>query len=215
MKISKTSIDDLNVLIRITIEKQDYESTVNEKLKDYKKKANMPGFRKGMVPANLIRRMYGKAVMAEEVNQILGRELTKYISDEKLNILGEPLPSKDEPLNIDFDKDEEFEFAFDLGLSPEITIDIEKIGKIPFYEISLEEELIDSQIQGYTNRFGMNEPAEQVGENETVIGDFIQLDDKGNIIEEGISAKDVQISVQLVKDDKIKKQFMGQKSERF
>lgn len=87
MKISKTSIDELNALVRITIEKPDYEATVNEKLKEYKKKANMPGFRKGMVPANLIRRLYGKSVLAEEVNQILGRELTKYISDEKLNIL--------------------------------------------------------------------------------------------------------------------------------
>jgi trigger factor len=211
MKISKTTIDELNAVVRITIEKQDYEATVNEKLKEYKKKANMPGFRKGMVPANLIRRMYGKSVLAEEVNQILGRELTNYISNEKLNILGEPLPSKDEPMNIDFDNDEDFEFVFDLGLSPEIVVDFDKVGKIPYYEIKVDEELIDSQITGYTNRFGQNVPAEQVGEGETIIGDFVQLGDNNEINEGGISANNVQISVQLIKDEKIKEQFIGAK----
>ena len=88
MKISKTSIDDLNVVVKIIIEKQDYEATVNETLKEYRKKANMPGFRKGMVPAGLIKKMHGKAALAEEINKLLSRELTKYISDEKLEILG-------------------------------------------------------------------------------------------------------------------------------
>ncbi len=211
MKISKTSIDELNAHIRITIEKQDYEATVNEKLKEYRKKANMPGFRKGMVPANLIRKIYGKSILAEEVNQILGKELTKYISDEKLNILGEPLASKDEPLNIDFDKDENFEFVFDLGLSPEITVDFDKVGEIPYYEISLDDELVDDQIKGYTNRFGEHVPAEQIGENETIIGDFVQLDEDGNIIKEGIVANDAQFSVQLIHDEKIRELFIGAK----
>jgi trigger factor len=211
MKISKTSIDELNAVVRIIIEKQDYEATVNEKLKEHKRKANMPGFRKGMVPANLIRRMYGKSVLAEEVNQILGRELTKYISDEKLNILGEPLPSKNEPANIDFDNDEDFEFVFDLGLSPEIVVDFEKVGKIPYYEIDLDDELVDSQIKGYANRFGKSVPAEQVGENETAIGDLVQLDENENILEGGISANNVQLSVQLIRNEKIKAQFLGAK----
>src|ERR1035437_5574973 len=103
MQISKTSIDDLNIVVKITIEKQDYQVTVNETLKDYRKKANMPGFRKGMVPAGLIRKMYGKAALADEVNKILSRELTKYIADENLNILGEPLPSATEQAIINFD----------------------------------------------------------------------------------------------------------------
>ena len=94
MKITKTNVDDLNVVVAITIEKQDYEATINETLKDYRKKANMPGFRKGMVPAGLIKKMYGKAALGEEVNKILSRELNRYISEQNLNILGEPLPSK-------------------------------------------------------------------------------------------------------------------------
>jgi len=211
MKISKTSIDELNATVRLKIEKQDYEATVNEKLKEYKKKVNMPGFRKGMVPAGLIKRMYGKAVLAEQVNQVLGSELSKYITDEKLNILGEPLPNTQEPLNIDFDTDEEFEFVFDLGLSPEIDIDLAKTGELPWYEIEVDEDLVGKQIEGYTNRFGENVTAEQVGDKETTNGDFAELDENGEPKNGGIVAENVFVSPQLFQDEEIKSRFTGAK----
>lgn len=211
MKISKTSIDELNATVRLKIEKQDYEATVNEKLKEYKKKANMPGFRKGMVPSGLIKKMYGKSVLAEQINQILGSELSKYISDEKLNILGEPLPNTEEPINIDFDTDEEFEFVFDLGLSPEFSVDLEKVNELSWYEIEVDEDLIEKQIEGYTSRFGENVPADQVGEKETTTGDFAELDENGNIKEGGIVAENVFVSPQLMKDEEIKSRFAGVK----
>jgi len=211
MKISKTSIDDLNLVVKIIIEKQDYEATVNETLKEYRKKANMPGFRKGMVPAGLIKKMHGKAALAEEVNKLLSRELTKYIADEKLEILGEPLPSLTEKAVINFDSDADFEFAFDLGLSPVINIDFEKIGKLPYYEISVDDQLIDNQIEGYANRFGENITAEVVGEKETMLGDFSQLNAEGVVVDGGISAKNVHVAVQLIKDEAIQKQFIGAK----
>ena len=211
MKISKTSIDELNATVRLKIEKEDYEATVNEKLKEYKKKANMPGFRKGMVPVGLIKKMYGKSILAEQVNQILGSELSKFITDEKLSILGEPLPNTEEPLNIDFDKDEEFEFVFDLGLSPEFNIDLEKIGELSWYEIEVDEDLIEKQIEGYASRFGENIAAEQVGEKETTNGDFAELDENGNPKENGIVAENVFVSPQLMKDEEIKSRFVGAK----
>jgi trigger factor len=211
MKISKTSIDDLNVVVRIAIEKQDYEATVNETLKDYRKKANLPGFRKGMVPAGLIKKMYGKAALADEVNKLLGRELTKYIADENLNILGEPLPSQTEQAVIDFNSNSDFEFTFDLGLSPEINIDFNAIGKVPFYEITVDAQLIDNQIDGYTNRFGEKITADSVGEKETVIGDFVQLDNDGTVVEDGISVENVQMAVQLIKDENVKQLLVGTK----
>jgi len=211
MQISKTSIDELNIVVKITIEKQDYEATVNETLKDYRKKANMPGFRKGMVPAGLIKKMYGKSALAEEVNKLLSRELTKYIADEKLDILGEPLPSLTEKAIVDFNSDADFVFAFDLGLSPEIKPDFEKIGKLPYYEITVDSQLIDNQLDGYSKRFGENVPAEIVGEKETVNGDFAQLDAEGNITEGGIASQGVQVSVQLIKDDAVKALFIGAK----
>ena len=211
MKISKTNIDDLNVVVRIAIEKQDYEATVSETLKDYRKKANMPGFRKGMVPAGLIKKMYGKSALAEEVNKLLGRELTKYIVDENLNILGEPLPSITEAAKVDFDKDADFEFAFDLGLSPAINLDFEKIGKLPYYEVIVDSNLIDNQIEGYANRFGENIPADVVGEKETMIGDFAQLNAEGIVLEGGIVSENVQVAVQLIKDEAIQKLLIGAK----
>ena len=211
MKISKTSIDELNLVVRIVIEKQDYEATVNETLKDYRKKANMPGFRKGMVPAGLIKKMYGKSALAEEVNKLLSRELTKYIADEKLDILGEPLPSVTEQAVIDFNSDADFEFVFDLGLSPEIKPDFEKIGKLPYYEIIVDSQLIDNQVDGYSKRFGEDIPAEVVGEKETVHGDFAQLDAEGVLVEDGIVSKGVQVAVQLIKDEAVKALFIGAK----
>jgi len=130
MHISRTNTDELNAVVRLSIEKSDYEATVNETLKDYRKKANMPGFRKGMVPAGLIKKMYGKAVLAEEINKMLSGELTRYINEENLQILGEPLPNETEQKPIDFDHDETFEFVFDLGLSPVIDIDFKKLGRL-------------------------------------------------------------------------------------
>lgn len=209
MKISKTSIDDLNLVVKIIIEKQDYEATVNETLKEYRKKANMPGFRKGMVPAGLIKKMHGRAALAEEVNKLLSRELIKYISDEKLEILGEPLPSLTEKAVVNFDSDADFEFSFDLGLSPQINLDFEKIGKLPYYEIAVDDQVIDNQIEGYANRFGENIPAEVVGEKETILGDFAQLNTEGVVIEDGISSKNVQVAVQFIKDEAIQKLFIG------
>ena len=211
MKISKTNVDDLNVVVRIAIEKQDYEATVNETLKDYRKKANMPGFRKGMVPAGLIKKMYGKAALADEVNKLLSRELTKYITEENLNILGEPLPSVTEQAKIDFNSDADFEFVFDLGLSPEINIDFEKIGKLPFYEIIADDQLIDNQIDGYSNRFGENLTSEVVGEKETMIGDFAQLNAEGILIEGGIVSHGAHVAVQLIRDEAIHQLFLGAK----
>ena len=211
MKITKTSVDDLNVVVAITIEKQDYEATINETLKDYRKKANMPGFRKGMVPAGLIKKMYGKAALGEEVNKILSRELNKYISEENLNILGEPLPSKSFETKFDFDNWGDFEFAFDLGLSPEINVDFEKIGKLPYYEIIVDEDLIDKQLESYATRFGENIPTEEVGEKETTIGDFVQVDSDGAVVEDGVSVTGVQVAVQLIKDEVIRQMFIGAK----
>lgn len=212
MNISKTNIDELNAVVRLTIEKPDYEATVNETLKDYRKKANMPGFRKGMVPAGLIKKMYGKAVLAEEINKILGRELTKYIMDEKLDILGEPLPNTTEQKNIDFDNDESFEFVFDLGFSPAITIDFAKTGKLPYYEIIVDEQSVTNQVEAYQNRFGQNIDADIIGEKEIANGDFAQLDAEGNVVANGVKTENAQLSVQLISDEAVKALFIGKKA---
>jgi len=212
MQISKTNTDELNAVIRLTIEKSDYEATVNETLKDYRKKANMPGFRKGMVPAGLIKKMYGKAVLAEEINKMLSNELNRYLNEEKIQILGEPLPNETEQKPIDFNKDENFEFVFDLGLSPVIDIDFQKLGKLPYYEISIDEEMINNQVEAFQNRFGSYVDREDAEEKDNLVGSLKQLDEKGVVLEGGIQVEEAQVSLQMVKDKKIRALLLGKKA---
>ncbi len=212
MNTTRTDVDELNAIIRVSIEKSDYEATVNETLKDYKKKANMPGFRKGMVPAGLIKKMYGKAVLAEEINKMLSRELSRYISEEKLQILGEPLPNETEQKPIDFDHDENFDFVFDLGFTPAIDIDFKKLGKLPLYEIAIDEEMINNQVEAFQNRFGSYIDAEVSGEKDNLVGSMKQLDENGAVLEGGIQAEDAQVSIQMVKGKKEKKALLGKKA---
>jgi len=212
MNISRTNIDDLNAVIRLSIEKSDYEAKVSETLKDYRKKANMPGFRKGMVPAGLIKRMYGKAVLAEEINKILSGELSRYIASENLQILGEPLPNEAEQKPVDFDHDETFEFVFDLGLSPAIDIDFKKLGKLPYYEVIIDEKMINNQVEAFQNRFGNYVDAEVSAEKDNLIGSLKQLDENGVVLEGGIQAEEAQISIQMVKGKKAKSALLGKKA---
>ena len=120
MNITRENIDDLNAVLKVKIEKTDYEEKVETVLKDYRKKANIKGFRPGMVPIGLIKKMYGRAVQIDEINKIVTENIQKYITDEKLEILGDPLPKTDEQENIDFDTQEDFTFSFELGLTPVI-----------------------------------------------------------------------------------------------
>jgi trigger factor len=212
MQISRTNTDELNAVVKLTIEKSDYEATVNETLKDYRKKANMPGFRKGMVPAGLIKKMYGKAVLAEEINKMLSNELNRYLNEEKLQILGEPLPNETEQKPIDFNKDENFEFVFDLGLSPVIDIDFKKLGKLPYYEIVIDEAMITNQVEAFQNRFGSYVDATDAEEKDNLVGSLKQLDEKGNLLEGGITVEEAQVSIQMVKDKKVRAALLGKKA---
>lgn len=209
MQISRTNTDELNAVIRLSIEKSDYEATVNETLKDYRKKANMPGFRKGMVPAGLIKKMYGKAVLAEQINKMLSNELTRYINDEKLQILGEPLPNETEQKPIDFDHDDTFEFVFDIGISPAIDLDFQKTGKMPYFEINIDDEMINNQVEAFQNRFGSYVDAEISTEKDNLICSLRQLDENGVVLEGGIQVEDAQVSLQMVVAKKSKKSLLG------
>jgi len=130
MNITKELKDNLNAVLKIQINKDDYEPKVKKVLFDYQKKARIDGFRPGKVPSGLIQKMYGKTVMVEEINKLLSENLTKYIKDEDLHILGEPLPSEKEQKVIDWENASEFEFAFDLGLSPEFELKLTKKDKL-------------------------------------------------------------------------------------
>src|SRR4030043_1868333 len=138
MNITRENIDDLNAVLKVKIDKPDYENKVEAVLKDYRKKANIKGFRPGMVPLDLIRKMYGKAVRIDEINKIVTENIRKYLTDEKLEILGDPLPKNDQE-NINFDTQEDFIFSFELGLAPVIELKITKKNKITSYDITIDE----------------------------------------------------------------------------
>jgi len=213
MNITRENIDELNGIIRVSIEKADYEATVEQVLTDYRKKMNMPGFRPGKVPQGLVKKMYGKAALVDEVNKLLSNGLSKYIVDEKLDILGEPLPNEEQQKTIDWDNDVDYEFVFDIGFAPEVKVGLDKRSKFPYYKISVSDELIDQQIGSYTSRFGSNQSAETADADSTVRGDIVQLDEAGAVKENGLNAQMSLISIGLIKDEEIKSSFVGKKIE--
>lgn len=212
MNITRENINELNATITVKIEKNDYEATVNEVLKDYRKKVNMPGFRPGHVPAGLVKKMYGKAILADEVNKMLSNNLTKYLVDEKLNILGEPLPNEEKQPKIDFDTDEDFEFVFDVAMAPEVDVKLDKRKKFAYYTITVDEDMVNKQVESYTGRYGQNETVEVSDEKSTLRGHFAQLDADGKELADGIKAEAVVIAIDVIKDEAIKAEAIGKKA---
>ncbi|MDO9616034.1 MAG: trigger factor, partial [Bacteroidota bacterium] len=212
MNITRENIDELNAVLTILVEKSDYETTVNDVLKNYRKKANMPGFRPGMVPAGLIRKMYGKSALAEEVNKIISKSLTDYIYAEKLNVLGEPLPNEEKQLKIDWDNQTDFSFVFDIATAPEIEVGLDNNTILPYYSIVAGEELVDKQVEAYAGRLGENKVVDSIEEKDTVRGTFVQLDETGNELVGGILADKVVIAIDVMKDEEIKASFIGKKA---
>lgn len=201
MNISKENIDALNAVVTIDLAKADYEPKVEEALKNYRKKASMPGFRPGHVPANMIKKMYGKSALVDEVNKLIGETLNKYIADNKIDILGEPLPSeKMEP--IDFDKEQDnLQFKFDLGLAPEIKLELNDKLKVVYYNVDITDQMVDDQVKMVTSRFGKNEIVETVGTDSLLKGS----------IEGAFNNESAVMSTKVIKDETEKAKFVGKK----
>lgn len=209
MNITRENIDELNATLTISVEKADYEATVNDVLKNYRKKANMPGFRPGMVPAGLIKKMYGKAALAEEVNKIISKSLNEYIHAENLNILGEPLPNEEKQTVIDWDNQSDFSFVYDIGMAPTIEVALGKEVTMPYYSIVADDEMVGKQMDAYAGRLGENKVVDSVEGKDTVRGTFVQLDEAGNELENGIKAEKVVIAIDIMKDEEIKASLIG------
>ncbi len=205
MNIVRKDIDTSNAVLTVNIEKADYAEKVEKVLRDYRKKANVPGFRPGMVPMNLLKKMYGKSILAEEINKMLSDELFNYIRENQINILGEPLPSEDDQKEIDFATQEDFEFAFDLGLAPEFEVELSKKDKVQYYNIIVSEEMIDNQVKSYTSRYGSYTQVEVVEEKDMVKGKLIEQK------EGGIEVADAVMTPAYMKDEATKALFVGAK----
>lgn len=208
MNIARKDIDPINVVITVSVAKEDYTDKVEKTLRDYRKKANMPGFRPGNVPLGLIKKMYGNAVKAEEINNLVSDNLAQYIEENDLQILGQPLPSETEITEIDFDTEDAFDFHFDVGLAPEFEVELTAKNKIPYYEISVSDEMIDNQVKSYTSRFGKYEQADVVEEKDMVKGNLVELAD-GKAKEDGIRVEDAVLTPAYMKDEEQKNLFVG------
>ena len=212
MNISFEAPDKINGLMTITLEKDDYQGEVEKTLKDYRKRANVPGFRPGQTPMSLIKRQYGAAVKVDVVNKMLGEKLYGYVRENKIQMLGEPLPSdQQKPLN--FESEEPLEFKFDIAVAPEFKAALSGKDKIDYYNITVDDKLIDQQVEMYQSRAGQYEKVEQYDEKERDMlkGDLRELDEKGNVKEGGITVADAVLMPQYMKVEDQKKLFDGAK----
>ena len=153
MKIEQSELKDLTAVVTLTIEPADYQEEVAKQLKEVRHKAQMPGFRPGMVPAGLVKKMYGKGILADVLNKLVGENLQKHIENNKLAILGDPLPNEEAP-KIDLDHDDTFTFAFDVAVAPEFDAKLTAKNKLPEYTIEATDEMVNKQVEAYCSRFG-------------------------------------------------------------
>ncbi len=193
MNIVRRDIDQNNAVVTLQVEKADYAEKVEKTLREYRKKANIPGFRPGMVPVGLVKKMYGKAIMAEEINKMVSEGLYNFITDNKINILGEPMPNETEQKAIDFDTQEDFEFVFDLGIAPEFEVELTKKDKINLYDIAVSDEMIDNQVKSYTGRYGKYIQEEAVEEKDMLKGELLEMAN-GKVNEEGLKVQDATMT---------------------
>lgn len=210
MKISFENPDKVNGLLTITVEEADYQASVEKTLKDYRKKANYPGFRPGMVPMGLIKKQYGASAKMDAINKLIGEQIYKYMQDNKIQMLGEPLPSEKQEAQ-DLEKPAPYTFAFDIAVAPEFKIELNGHNKIDHYTIIVDDALIDRQVEMFTSRNGTYEKAESYEDNDMLKGDLRELDEKGNTKEDGITVEAASILPNHIKDEAQKALFNGAK----
>ena len=212
MNITQESTGDLTALIKIEMTPEDYQGKVTEALKDIQRKANLPGFRPGKIPFGIIEKKYGQGVLVEKVNEVLSDGLNNYIKEEKLEILGYPLGNKEKGKTIDFDNDESFEFYFDLGLTPKIDIELSDKIEMDYFDITVEDDKVDLYLDDIRKRFGENEIVDEVADGDMLKGKFVQLDADGKVLEDGWAFDNASLLVSYMKDEKVKKQLIGMKT---
>ena len=210
MKVSFENPDKINGLLTITVEEDDYKSEVEKTLKDYRKKANVPGFRPGQVPMGMIKRQFGSAVKMDAVNKIVGEQINKYIADNKINMLGQPLASEAQQPQ-DLEKEAPYTFIFDIAVAPEFDIELTAKDKIDYYDITVDDALINRQVEMFASRLGKNADVEEYADGDVVKGDLRELDEKGNTKENGLTVEAVMVMPEYIKAAAQKKLFKGAK----
>lgn len=212
MNISFEAPDKINGLMTITLETADYQPEVDKTLKDYRKRANIPGFRPGQAPMSMIKRQFGPSVKVDAVNKMLGEKLYEYVRENKIQMLGEPLPSEQQE-QLDFESDQPLTFKFDIAVAPEFEAKLSGKDHVPYYNITVDDKLVDQQVEMYQSRAGHYDKVEQYDaeQRDMLKGDLRELDAEGNVKEGGITVADAVLMPQYIKADDQKKLFDGAK----
>jgi trigger factor len=211
MNITLNNIDPVNATITLAVAKADYANEVENTLKDLRKNAVIPGFRRGMVPKSRIQQMYGRSVLIEEINKLVSKQLYDYIQGNKLNVLGEPLPAAGGQKPLDFDNQEDYEFSFDIALAPQIDAKLTKDDKMPYYTISVTTEMIDKQIESYKANYGAYDQVDAIEGKDLAKGTLIELNENGEPVEGGINDDKAVLMSFYMKDEEEKAKFTGAK----
>ena len=211
MNVSFQNIDKVSALLTVKLEKADYQEKVDKSLKTFRQKAQIPGFRKGMVPMSLVKKMYGKSVVAEEVNKLLSEKVYDYIKSNNINMLGEPMPNEEKQQVIDCDTMDDFEFVFDIALAPEFKAEVSSSDKVDYYTIEVTDAMVDNQVKAYTQRNGKYEQVAAYEDNDMLKGLIAELDENGNTKEGGIQVEGAVLMPSYMKNDEQKAIFANAK----
>lgn len=211
MEITQEKINDLNGVLTVKIQPEDYQEKVNGILEEYRKQVKMPGFRQGKVPIQLVRKQYGKAVLADELNKLMGEKMDGYIREEKLRILGQPIPTLENDSDGNWDKPDVFTFRYDIGYSPKVDIKFGWFTKFVHHKVRIDETLIDEQIGDLRRRYGKMSERTEIGENCLVVGDFVEME--GDEVKPGGVMNEGTISMDSIEDKKTIKALMGLSQE--
>jgi trigger factor len=212
MNISQEKIDNLNAVVKININPEDYQPRVEKAIKDHAKKAKIPGFRAGMVPASHIKKMYGKSILVDEINNMLSDTLNKYLEDEKLEVLGQPLPKIEDEKSYNWDFADDFEFKYEVGLAPAFSIDFSSKDKLTQYTIKVDEDTLASRIKNIRKSYGKMTNPDVSADDDVLYGDLAQLSPDGSVFEDGIT-NTASVRLDQILDEKIKASLIGLKKD--
>lgn len=211
MDVKIKNIDALNAVMTIKISNEDYEGPYNTSLKKYRNQIQLPGFRKGHIPTSVIKKKYGPSILAEEIDKLLSESINKHINENKINILGNPLPKNDENLQIDWKNPGDFEFEYDLGIAPEFELNLPGKDKYAYHKVKVDDKLINKQIEDFARRYGKLSLVDEAAEKDMIMASFKELDTNDQVVEEGF-AHNSTVSVEFVEDKKTKKKLLGLKA---
>ncbi len=202
MRVTQKNIDDLNLVVTLNIEQGDYFDKQRKILNDFRRKAELKGFRKGMAPMSLIEKLHGRSALLDAVNDLISEGLNNFISENKLNVLGEPLPNEKEQKPIDWENDSEFEFVYDIALSPSVKVELNNEDKIPYYEVVISEEEKKTYRSNFLKQYGQLGDVDQVADDDFIVADLVQGDTK---------IEGTHIAMRSIEDPEIKKLFIGRR----